>query len=91
MLEYMEYYYLEPGQSYSGKFMKVVEEFEELKESVETCQTHSATAQEALDLILTTMNLLKKMEDEELIDIGTETFKHSIKLNKYLETGKYEK
>lgn len=91
MLKYMDDYYLEPNQSYSGKFMKVVEEYGELKESVENCGTHSATAQEILDLILSSINLLKKMNDEELIDIGTETFKHSVKLNQYLETGKYTK
>lgn len=95
MFKYMEDYYLEPKQSYSNKYKKVVEEFNELKESVESYGPGASTAQEitqeALDLILSTTNLLRKMQDEGLIDIGTETFKHSVKLNQYLETGKYKK
>ncbi|WP_297636804.1 hypothetical protein [uncultured Clostridium sp.] len=95
MFKYMEDYYLEPKQSYSSKYTKVVEEFGELKECVENYGPVSSTAeeiaQESLDLILSTTNFLRKMQDEGLIDIGTETFKHSVKLNQYLETGKYTK
>lgn len=92
MFKYMEDYYLEPQQSIPDKMVKVKEEFREVKESYEdnNCD-NSHLAQEALDLILSTTNLLRKMQDEGLIDIGTETFKHSVKLNQYLETGKYTK
>lgn len=89
--EYLENYYLEPGESYSTKFLKIVEEYGELKESVEEGKTHSHTAQEVLDLMLTCVNFLKRMEKDEFITIGTEVYKHSVKLNKYLETGKYKK
>ena len=92
MFKYMEDYYLETQQSIPDKMVKVKEEFREVKESYEDddCD-NSHLAQELLDLILVSKNMLRKMQDEGLIDIGTETFKHSVKLNQYLETGKYKK
>ncbi|MGL5426391.1 MAG: hypothetical protein ACRDAS_00550 [Cetobacterium sp.] len=91
MFKYMDEYYLEPNQSVKQKFLKVYEEFDETLEIFQEGNCNSDRAQEVLDLILSSVNLLRKMQHEDLIDIGTETFKHSLKLNKYLETGKYKK
>lgn len=88
--EYMSEYYLEPNQDVLDKFLKVREEFLEVSDEVYK-ETKSELAQEILDLILASKNLLKKLEQEGKVDIGTETFKHSLKLNKYLESGKYKK
>ncbi|MGL5712753.1 MAG: MazG nucleotide pyrophosphohydrolase domain-containing protein [Paraclostridium sp.] len=88
--EYMSEYYLEPNQDVLDKFLKVREEFLEVSEEIYK-ETKSELAQEILDLILASKNLLKKLEREGKVDIGTETFKHSLKLNKYLESGKYKK
>lgn len=88
--EYMSEYYLEPNQDVLDKFLKVREEFLEVSEEIYK-ETKSELAQEILDLILASKNLLKKLEQEGKVDIGTETFKHSLKLNKYLESGKYKK
>lgn len=90
--EYMSEYYLEPNQTLGAKFQKVEEEFLEVKEEfLDLVDNKSDLAQELLDLILSSKNMLKKLEDSGYIDIGTETFKHSLKLNKYLESGKYKK
>ncbi|MGL5243872.1 MAG: hypothetical protein ACRC7R_01670 [Sarcina sp.] len=88
--DYMSEYYLEPNQDVLDKFLKVREEFLEVSEEIYK-ETKSELAQEILDLILASKNLLKKLEQEGKVDIGTETFKHSLKLNKYLESGKYKK
>ncbi|MGL5713615.1 MAG: hypothetical protein ACRCX2_11400 [Paraclostridium sp.] len=90
LYDYMSEYYLEPNQDVLDKFLKVREEFLEVSEEIYK-ETKSELAQEILDLILASKNLLKKLEQEGKVDIGTETFKHSLKLNKYLESGKYEK
>ncbi|MGL5854197.1 MAG: hypothetical protein ACRCYA_03060 [Cetobacterium sp.] len=89
--EYMDEYYLEPEQSILGKIEKIHEEYGEVKESIEEKKSNSHTAQEVLDLILVSVNFLKKLEAEEMIDIPTELFKHQVKLNRYLDTGKYKK
>lgn len=90
--DYMSEYYLEPNQSLGQKFQKVEEEFLEVKEEfLELIDNKSDLAQELLDLILSSKNMLKKLEDSGYIDIGTETFRHSLKLNKYLEDKKYRK
>lgn len=89
--EYMDEYYLEPEQTVKKKFLKVYEEFNETLEAFQEGNNNSHRAEEILDLILSSVNLLKKMQEEELIDVGTETFKHSVKLNGYLESGKYKK
>ncbi|MEG2347410.1 MAG: hypothetical protein RSB50_06985 [Cetobacterium sp.] len=91
MFKYMGDYYLEPQQSVEDKFLKVEEEYKEIKMGICFSKGNSHIAQELLDTILACKNMLRKMQDEELIDIGTETFKHSVKLNQYLETGKYKK
>lgn len=90
-LEYMDEYYLEPNQTIKEKFLKVYEEFNETLESFRQGNNNSHKAEEVLDLILSSINLLKKMQEEELIDIPTELFRHQIKLNSYLESGKYSK
>ncbi|MGL5715487.1 MAG: hypothetical protein ACRCX2_20880 [Paraclostridium sp.] len=87
----MNDYYLEPDQSIIEKLLKVYEEFEEVVDSFKVENNNSDKAQEILDLILSSLNLLKKMEREELIDVQTELFKHQLKLNRYLENGKYKK
>lgn len=90
--EYMSEYYLEPNQTLGMKFQKVSEEFEEVRvEFLNKKINNSDLAQELLDLVLTCKNMLHKMEDLGLIQVGTETFKHSLKLNGYLENGKYKK
>ncbi|MGL5685989.1 MAG: hypothetical protein ACRCXQ_09380 [Vagococcus fluvialis] len=90
--DYMSEYYLEPNQTLGAKFQKVEEEFLEVrKEFLEENIDNSKLAQETLDLMLTCKNMLKRMEELGIIDIGTEVFKHSIKLNKYLEDKKYVK
>lgn len=91
--EYMDEYYLEPNQGLVGKVEKIHEEYGEVKEALENlgAETTSELAQEVLDLILVSVNFLKKLEAEEMIDIPTELFKHQVKLNGYLETGKYKK
>ncbi|MEG1365576.1 MAG: hypothetical protein RSC71_08435, partial [Cetobacterium sp.] len=70
---------------------KIDEEYAEVKEAFEPNNDTSELAQEVLDLILVSFNFLKKLEVEEMIDIPTELFKHQVKLNGYLETGKYKK
>ncbi|MGL5189817.1 MAG: hypothetical protein ACRC7S_09240 [Cetobacterium sp.] len=90
--EYMSEYYLEPTQTLGAKFQKVEEEFLEVRdEFLKLDNNYSELAQEILDLILASKNLLKKLENNNHIDIGTEVFKHSLKLNKYLDSGKYKK
>ena len=89
--EYMDEYYLEPQQSIVGKKEKIDEEYNEVVMSFESNNNTSDLAQEVLDLILVSINFLKKLENEEMIDIPSELFKHQIKLNCYLETGKYKK
>ena len=90
--EYMAEYYLEPQQSIIGKMKKIDEEYGEVKEAFESEGLNtSELAQEVLDLILVSFNFLKKLEAEEMIDIPSELFKHQVKLNRYLETGKYKK
>lgn len=91
--EYMDEYYLEPDQGLVGKMEKIDEEYKEVKKALESggAETTSDLAQEILDLILVSLNFLKKLESEEMIDIPTELFKHQVKLNGYLETGKYKK
>lgn len=91
MFKYMDYYYLEPNQSILDKVNKIDEEYLELRKAWVTKETTSEIVQEALDLILATKNFLKKLEAEDLIDIPSELFKHQVKLNRYLETGKYKK
>lgn len=92
MFKYMDNYYLESNQSIVEKFFKVKEEYEEVfEEFAMNNNSKSDLAQELLDLILASKNMLRKMQDEELINIGTETFNHRVKLNTYLETGKYRK
>lgn len=91
--EYMDEYYLEPDQGLVGKMEKIDEEYNEVKAALEEggADTISELAQEVLDLMLVSYNYLRKLEEEEMIDIPTEVFKHQVKLNKYLETGKYKK
>lgn len=89
--EYMEDYFLEPQQSIMGKMQKISEEYEEVKQEFKLNNNTSELAQEVLDLILVSFNFLKKLEAEEMIDIPSELFKHQVKLNRYLETGKYTK
>lgn len=91
--EYMDEYYLEPNQGLAAKIEKIHEEYGEVKEALENggAETTSELAQEVLDLILVSVNFLKKLEAEEMIDIPSELFKHQVKLNGYLETGKYKK
>lgn len=91
--EYMDEYYLEPDQGLVGKMEKIDEEYNEVKAALEDggADTISELAQEVLDLILVSYNYLRKLEEEEMIDIPTEVFKHQVKLNRYLETGKYKK
>ncbi|MGL5658177.1 MAG: hypothetical protein ACRDDK_03765 [Cetobacterium sp.] len=91
--EYMDEYYLEPDQGLVGKMEKIDEEYNEVKVALEDggADTISELAQEVLDLILVSYNYLRKLEEEEMIDIPTEVFKHQVKLNRYLETGKYKK
>lgn len=89
--EYMAEYYLEPQQSIVGKKEKIDEEYNEVKAAFESNNNTSELAQEVLDLILVSVNFLKKLEAEEMIDIPSELFKHQVKLNQYLETGKYKK
>lgn len=89
--EYMDEYYLEPQQSVIGKKEKIDEEYNEVKAAFESNINTSELAQEVLDLILVSFNFLKKLEAEEMIDIPSELFKHQVKLNGYLETGKYKK
>lgn len=91
MFKYMDNYYLEPNQSILDQVNKIDEEYLELRKAWVTKETTSEIAQEALDLILATKNFLKKLEAEDLIDIPSELFKHQVKLNRYLETGKYKK
>lgn len=91
MFKYMEDYYLEPQQSTVEKMDKIDEEYLELRKAYFTKESFSEIGQETLDLILSSINFLKKLEEEELIDIPTELFKHQLKLNRYLETGKYTK
>ena len=73
---------------------KVTEEFKEVDKSHFEILTGKGTAselaQELLDLIHSSVNMLKKMDKDELITCETEIFKHSIKLIHYLESGKYE-
>lgn len=91
--EYMHDYYLEPDQGLVGKMEKIDEEYNEVKAALEDggADTISELAQEVLDLMLVSYNYLRKLEEEEMIDIPTEVFKHQVKLNRYLETGKYKK
>ena len=91
--EYMDEYYLEPDQGLVAKIEKIHEEYGEVKEALENggAETTSELAQEVLDLILVSVNFLKKLEAEEMIDIPSELFKHQVKLNGYLETKKYKK
>lgn len=91
--EYMDEYYLEPDQGLVGKMEKIDEEYNEVKAALEDggADTISELAQEVLDLMLVSYNYLRKLEEEEMIDIPTEVFKHQVKLNSYLETGKYKK
>ncbi len=91
--EYMDEYYLEPDQGLVGKMEKIDEEYNEVKAALEDggADTISELAQEVLDLMLVSYNYLRKLEEEEMIDIPTEVFKHQVKLNRYLETGKYKK
>lgn len=91
MLKYMVDYYLEPNQTVKQKLLKVYEEFLETLEAFQEGKDNSDRAQEILDLILSSINLLKKMENEELIDIGDEISKHLVKLDEYLKIGKYKK
>lgn len=91
MFKYMDDYYLEPNQSILDQVNKIDEEYLELRKAWVTKETTSEIVQEALDLILATKNFLKKLEAEDLIDIPSELFKHQVKLNRYLETGKYKK
>lgn len=91
--KYMDEYYFEPQQSIVGKMEKIDEEYLEVKQAQEYggAETTSELAQEVLDLMLASFNFLKKLEAEEMIDIPSELFKHQVKLNQYLETGKYKK
>lgn len=93
-LEYINDFYFEPNQSLLEKMDKVTEEFKEVDKSHFEMLTGKGTAselaQELLDLIHSSINMLKKMDKEELITYDTEMFKHSIKLIQYLESGKYE-
>lgn len=91
--EYMDEYYLEPDQGLVGKMEKIDEEYNEVKTALEDggADTISELVQEVLDLILVSYNYLRKLEEEEMIDIPTEVFKHQVKLNRYLDTGKYKK
>lgn len=92
-LEYMDGFFFEPAQSIKEKIEKISEEFKEVLEayqnSVSGIDTSSDLAQEALDLILVSVNLLKKLEKEERISLGTEFFKHSLKLGRYESEKKY--
>ncbi|MGL5904792.1 MAG: hypothetical protein ACRCZO_19060 [Cetobacterium sp.] len=91
ILNHLNDYYLEPNQSINEKFNKVKEEFYEVKDCFENNYNNSDTAQEMLDLILTSVNLLKKMEREDLITISEEVEIHKDKLEYYLKSGKYSK
>lgn len=91
VLNYLNDYYLEPNQSINEKFNKVKEEFYEAKDCFENNYNNSDTAQEILDLILTSVNLLKKMEREDLITISEEVEIHKDKLEYYLGSGKYRR
>ncbi|MGL4998557.1 MAG: hypothetical protein ACRC5T_06260 [Cetobacterium sp.] len=91
MLEYLDEFHLEKELGVSEQFQKVLEEYVELEESFYTNCNNSHRAQEALDLILSTLNLLKKMERDDLITISEEVEMHKDKLNFYLESGKYKK
>lgn len=92
--EYMNDFYFEPDQSLLEKMNKVSEEFKEVDKSHFEMLTGKGTAselaQELLDLIHSSINMLKKMDKEELITYDTEIFKHSIKLIQYLENKKYK-
>ncbi|MGL5778834.1 hypothetical protein [Cetobacterium sp.] len=93
-LEYLNDFYFEPQQILLEKMDKVTEEFKEVDKSYFNMligkNTASELAQELLDLIHSSINMLKKMDSEELITYDTEIFKHSIKLIQYLENGKYK-
>lgn len=93
-LEYINDFYFEPNQSLLEKMDKVIEEFKEVDKSHFEMLTGKGTAselaQELLDLIHSSINMLKKMDQEELITYDTEIFKHSIKLIQYLENKKYK-
>ncbi|MGL4976650.1 MAG: hypothetical protein ACRC5G_01380 [Cetobacterium sp.] len=57
-LEYMDEYYLEPNQTIKEKFLKVYEEFNETLESFRQGNNNSHKAEEVLDLILSSINLV---------------------------------
>ncbi|MGL5716763.1 MAG: hypothetical protein ACRCX2_27355 [Paraclostridium sp.] len=90
-MQHLDEFYLEPNQSINEKFNKVKEEFCEVKDCFENNYNNSDTAQELLDLILSSINLLKKMEREDLIAISEELKLHKEKLEYYLKSGKYSK
>ncbi|MGL5126165.1 MAG: hypothetical protein ACRC6U_09340 [Fusobacteriaceae bacterium] len=90
MLEYLKDYHLEPNLGIRGQLSKVMEEFEEVKEAFGENRNNSHRAQEILDLILSSVNLLRKMERDDLILISEEVEMHKNKLNFYLEEGKYD-
>lgn len=93
-LEYLNDFYFEPTQTVCEKVGKLEEESKEVIEAHEKSlkgkKSNSDVAQEVLDTIHAGINLLKKMNEEELVTIETEIFKHSVKLGEYLDSGKYK-
>lgn len=90
---YMDKLYINPRESLQTKLCKMDEEATEAIEAYidykNGVKTSSEVADEVLDTILTCINMLKKMQDEELIDLNEVTNNHKKKLNDYIKTKKY--
>lgn len=92
-LKYLDYFYFEPRQDLSEKIEKVVEEHHEVLEAFhyfnKGSKTASELADELLDSILSSINALKKLSKDELVDLETVVNKHRIKIECYARE-KYE-
>ncbi|MGL6023788.1 MAG: hypothetical protein ACRC0F_04155 [Cetobacterium sp.] len=89
MYRYMELFHFEHEASLQHQFNKIKEEYLEVHKSFFNNESNHELAQELLDLILATKNLLLKMERDDLINLSYETDVHLEKVNYYVKSNKY--